>query len=75
LDSVGLVFVGEDVDVEGGTAGVYSDDDVAVAGGEVVGFFVGDVVGFIDEGGEDVAGSGVDGFGEQDVEGVDGGVS
>ena len=36
------------MDVEGGAAGVYADDDVAVAGGEVVGLFVGDAVFFFD---------------------------
>jgi hypothetical protein len=53
------------VDVEGCASGVHSDDYVPVAGGEVVGLFVGDAVFFVYESCEDVAGAGVYGFGER----------
>jgi hypothetical protein len=57
------------VDVEG-CAGVHSNYDVPVAGSEVVCLLVCDATFLVYESCEDVAWAGIDGFGEEGIEGV-----
>lgn len=57
---------------EGLPAGFYADNDVSGARLEVVGLLIGDAILLLDEGCENVAVPGVDGFGVERVQHIDG---
>jgi len=69
---VAFISVGEDVHGEGLPAGFHADNDVSGARLEVVGLFIGDAILLLDQSCENVAVPGVDGFGVEGVQHIDG---